>query len=202
MAQEVEELALSNRVQLAGVVLIDPVLLHINYKGDEIYETKISIERISGIQDTLVLHLPAFYKEEFKKGEFVGLKGQFRGHSTKDKHLELYVYVKEIVRDQIDYQNQINLIGFICKTPKFRITPLKRDICDILIAVNRLNNKTDYLPCIAWRNLAKVIRHKKIGDKIRIVGRLQSREYTKVIAEGEVIKTAYEVSISSFENME
>jgi single-stranded DNA-binding protein len=94
-------------------------------------------------------------------------------------------------------ENYIELCGYVCKPPVFRVTPFNREIADVLIAVNRAYNKSDYIPCIAWGRNARFASHLSVGDKITIVGRIQSREYQKVLEDGsEETRTAYEISIS------
>ena len=96
--------------------------------------------------------------------------------------------------------NQIQLDGFICKQPVYRMTPLGREICDILLAVNRSYGKSDYIPCICWGRNARFAGSLEIGSRIELVGRIQSREYQKRISEFEVVKrTAYEVSVNKLE---
>ncbi len=97
--------------------------------------------------------------------------------------------------------NEISLTGFICKPPVYRHTPFGREIADILLAVNRSYNKSDYIPCIAWGRNARFCKGLEVGSKIALSGRIQSREYRKKVSEDEyVTKTAYEVSIIKLEN--
>ena len=93
--------------------------------------------------------------------------------------------------------NSIVLSGYICKPPVYRTTPFNREIADLLVAVNRAYNKSDYIPCIAWGRNARFVKNLQVGDKIALSGRIQSREYQKRLSEVEVkTMTAYEVSIS------
>ena len=93
--------------------------------------------------------------------------------------------------------NSIVLSGYICKPPVYRTTPFNREIADLLVAVNRAYNKSDYIPCIAWGRNARFVRNLQVGDKIALSGRIQSREYQKKLSEYEVkTMTAYEVSVS------
>ena len=110
----------------------------------------------------------------------------------------LNVFAREIIeKDESMNPNIIEIVGFICKTPVYRTTPFNREICDILVAVNRAYNKSDYLPCIAWGRNARYIKDAKVGSKIEIVGRIQSREYQKKLENGEIItKVAYEISVN------
>ncbi len=93
--------------------------------------------------------------------------------------------------------NQIILAGYICKPPVYRITPLNREIADLLIAVNRSYGKSDYIPAIAWGRNANFVDKLEVGDRIVIIGRIQSREYQKATDSGIENRTAYEVSIST-----
>jgi len=112
--------------------------------------------------------------------------------------LMLTVFVREI----LDYDEEINpnsieLIGFICKPTIYRTTPFNREICDMLVAVNRAYNKSDYIPCIAWGRNARFVKYLTVGEQVAVFGRIQSREYQKKISETEVVtKTAFEVSVS------
>ena len=113
--------------------------------------------------------------------------------------LILTIFVREIVSpDEINLSNQINITGYVCKQPIYRTTPFGREITDMLIAVNRSYNKSDYLPCIAWGRNARFTGDLNVGEKIELIGRIQSRKYSKKVNETEtIIKTAYEISISS-----
>ena len=98
--------------------------------------------------------------------------------------------------------NEIFLDGYICKEPVYRKTPFGREIADVLLAVNRAYNKSDYIPTIAWGRNSRFCQTLEVGDNIRVWGRLQSREYQKKISETEVVKkVAYEVSISKMEKV-
>ncbi len=99
--------------------------------------------------------------------------------------------------------NEIFLDGFICKQPVFRVTPLKREIADLLIAVNRPYNKSDYIPCICWGRNARFCGKRTIGEHVKIKGRIQSREYVKKFPDGSSeTRVAFEVSISGIEVVE
>jgi single-stranded DNA-binding protein len=110
----------------------------------------------------------------------------------------LTIFVRELVEDQIlKNPNSIVLVGYICKTPVYRTTPFNREIADILIAVNRSYNKSDYIPCIAWGRNARFVKNLTVGERIAVSGRIQSRDYQKKISETETrTMTAYEVSVS------
>ena len=89
------------------------------------------------------------------------------------------------------------LSGYICKPPVYRTTPFNREIADLLIAVNRAYNKSDYIPAIAWGRNARFVKNLSVGDRLALSGRIQSREYQKKQDDGTFLTmTAYEVSIS------
>lgn len=96
--------------------------------------------------------------------------------------------------------NEVVLIGYICKKPVYRQTPFGREIADLLLAVNRAYNKSDYIPSIAWGRNARFCQNLEVGTEVKIVGRVQSRNYEKKLEDGTVLKkVAYEVSIGSLE---
>ena len=98
--------------------------------------------------------------------------------------------------------NTIEALGQFrsCKPPIYRKTPLGREIADILLAVNRPYGKSDYIPCISWGRNARFASSFEVGARVRVWGRVQSREYTKKLSETECEKRiAYEVSISKLE---
>ena len=81
----------------------------------------------------------------------------------------LTVFAREIIEfDDERNKNIIELTGFVCKPTVYRMTPFKREICDILIAVNRAYNKSDYIPCIAWGRNARFAQNFEVGDKITV----------------------------------
>ena len=99
-----------------------------------------------------------------------------------------------------DTLNRVELIGALCKPPVYRSTPFGREICDMMLAVNRAFGKSDYLPCIAWGRNAQYAARFHVGDRVRIGGRLQSREYQKLLENGEYMsRNAFEVSVFTLE---
>ena len=191
----------NNVVQLSGIVAEEPVYSHSVF-GEGFYETKVEVERLSGQKDLI----PVTVSErllgggEFDKGSYVGISGQFRSYNKLAdgrSRLMLTVFVRETGAELMPNTNKIELTGFICKPPIYRTTPFKREIADILIAVNRAYNKSDYIPCIAWGRNARFADSLAVGDKVELTGRIQSREYKKTDASGaEIIRTAYEISVN------
>lgn len=133
----------------------------------------------------------------------VTVVGQFRSynvHNETGNHLKLYVFAQEFSNAENEDENYIFLDGYICKKPKFRRTPLGREIADVLLAINRPYEKSDYIPCICWERNARFISESEVGTHMRAWGRIQSREYVKTFGDGTQVKrTAYEVSISTME---
>ena len=135
------------------------------------------------------------------KGKTICAVGQFRSYNKIEggkSRLMLTVFVRELLDDeQGKNPNSVLLSGYICKPPVYRTTPFNREIADVLLAVNRAYNKSDYIPCIAWGRNARFVKNLSVGDKIAVSGRIQSREYQKKLSETELkTMTAYEVSVS------
>ena len=146
-------------------------------------------------------------------GKNVSVEGQFRSYNTYENEksrLVLTVFAKEIKEREEEIEpsaenitNEVVLAGYVCKKPIYRKTPFGREISDILLAVNRAYNKSDYIPCIAWGRNARFCENMEVGTEIKIVGRIQSRMYEKKYEDGRVEqKVAYEVSVGSLEILE
>ena len=198
----------NNLIKLAGTVVSEKTFSHEVY-GEGFYSFDLEVPRLSENFDII----PVTVSErllagiDFKMGQKVVIDGQFRSYNNYENEknkLVLTVFVKEI-REQTEEDanvnpNEIMLNGFICKKPIYRTTPFGREIADILLAVNRAYNKSDYIPCIAWGRNARYCEQLKVGDRIKLWGRIQSRNYQKKQNDGNLIsKTAYEVSISKME---
>lgn len=201
----------NNRVFISGEILTDAEFSHEVY-GEGFYEMNVLVKRLSGQGDILPVTVSErlIQDENLKKGVTINAIGQFRSYNKlvdgKSK-LMLTVFVREILPDvYVRNPNNIVLCGYICKSPVYRTTPFNREIADILIAVNRSYNKSDYIPCIAWGRNARFAKNLEVGEKIAIAGRIQSREYQKRFSDDDVkIMTAYEVSISklvAYENVD
>ena len=194
------ELMNNNKVFLSGIVESEPVFSHETF-GEGFYEVKMSIPRLSEHIDILPITISEKFLKEFQLGRKLSIKGQLRSYNKiedEKSKLILNIFVREIAEtdDNIN-PNIIEISGFVCKDPIYRTTPFKREICDILIAVNRAYNKSDYLPCIAWGRNARFLKDVTVGSKVDIVGRIQSREYQKRLENGDIeLRTAYEISVS------
>ena len=195
----------NNRVYLQGVVADEPELNHL-VRGEEFYSFNLEVARLSGQNDIIpiLINKKQYVYFGIKKGCRLAIKGQFRSHNQMEndkRKLVLAVFAKEICEwDDSANANVVELDGYICKPSIYRTTPFAREICDVLLAVNRNYNKSDYIPCIAWGSNAQIISRLNVATNVKIVGRIQSREYTKSIGDEVVTKTAYEVSISKLLN--
>lgn len=197
-----------NRVHLMGNVLTEPVFNHKTY-GEAFYLLLLGVLRKSGCEDRIRLLVSEriLGGRSPRPGEFLDLYGQIRTYNREENgknHLEINVFVREMeyCSDTL-CMNEIFLEGFLCKAPIKRTSPLGREICDLMLAVNRQYNKSDYIPAIAWGRNAVYAASLEIGDKVCAEGRLQSRQYRKYNEEGEAeLRTAYEVSIARLKQIE
>lgn len=200
----------NNRVSVIGVVASQFQFSHEVF-GEGFYILELSVNRLSDQADIIPLMISERLIDVGKDytGRTMEAVGQFRSYNRHEgtrNRLMLSVFVREyrFMEQFTDYTktNQIVLDGFICKAPVYRKTPLGREIADLLIAVNRPYGKSDYIPCIAWGRNARYVSSLEIGTRIRVWGRVQSREYTKKVNEEESEKrVAYEVSVSKLEYM-
>lgn len=197
----------NNRADVIGKILDEPIFSHEIY-GEKFYVFTLSVPRLSGISDDVRVMISERLMQDVsvKPGEKVEVEGQFRSYNSYengDNRLILTVFAKDIRTADFDGEknpNSLFLNGFICKAPVYRTTPFGREITDLLLAVNRSYNKSDYIPVIAWGRNARYCKNINVGDNIKIWGRIQSRLYQKHISEDEVVeKTAYEVSVSRME---
>lgn len=196
------EINKSNKIELGGQILTKPVYTHELY-GEGFYEFMLGVTRLSDYEDKVPITISEKLLKDvkFDVGSKISLKGQLRSYNKlvdgKSK-LILTVFAREVGEfDSELNSNIIEISGYICKPPIYRTTPFNREICDLLLAVNRAYNKSDYLPCIAWGRNARYIKDCVVGEKVFISGRIQSREYQKKLDNGAVIsKTAYEVSVN------
>ena len=192
----------NNKVYVMGEIVSDAVFSHEVY-GEGFYEFFVRVMRLSGQADVLPVTLSERLIQDgmLEKGKSICALGQFRSYNKIENgrsRLMLTVFVRELLPELPDKNpNSILLSGYICKPPVYRTTPFNREIADVLVAVNRAYNKSDYIPCIAWGRNARFVKNLAVGDKIAISGRIQSREYQKKLSETEMrTMTAYEVSVS------
>ena len=206
----------NNYLTLVGKVTGEKKFSHEIY-GERFYIFNLSIPRLSGNSDIIPITVSErlINEETLQEGKKLLVKGQFRSYNSYENEknrLILTVFAKDIVEVEESNEeeseivkkdvitNEVVLIGFICKKPIYRQTPFGREISDLLLAVNRAYNKSDYIPCIAWGRNARFCQNMEVGTEVKIVGRVQSRKYEKKFEDGtSETRISYEVSISSME---
>ena len=208
----------NNYLTLVGRVTGEKKFSHEIY-GERFFIFNLSIARLSGNADIIPITVSErlITDEMLQEGKKILVKGQFRSYNSYENErnkLILTVFAKDVIEVEENEEdsdivkkesitNEVVLIGFICKKPIYRQTPFGREIADILLAVNRAYNKSDYIPCIAWGRNARFSQNLEVGTKVKVVGRVQSREYEKKYEDGtSEVKVAYEVSIGSLEIVE
>ena len=197
------ELLDNNKVYLQGKVMSEPVYSHDVY-DEGFYQLHLAIPRLSGQEDIIPITISErlLANHKINIGEMVAVKGQFRSYNKLEdakSKLILTVFVRELCEvDENLNPNIVEINGYICKSPVYRTTPFNREITDMLMAVNRSYNKSDYIPCITWGRNARFVGDLPVGTKLEVVGRIQSREYLKKLDEFSepVKKIAYEISVS------
>ena len=199
----------NNYIDVGGRVVSDFVFSHEIY-GEGFYRFDVEVDRLSGTGDILPVTVSERIvdKEAMQHGQQVRIIGQIRSYNNyveadRKNKLVLTVFARDIALvDELPEQcpNEVYLDGYLCKPAVYRTTPFGREIADMLIAVNRSYNKSDYIPCIAWGRNARYAGKLEVGDHIRLWGRMQSRGYQKRLEDGQVLeKVAYEVSVSKVE---
>ncbi len=206
-----EAALLNNNAFICGKIVSEFEFSHEVY-GEGFYRFYVEVERLSNASDFLpvIVSERLIDKELLPVGTNVSINGQIRSYNNftpedKKNRLILSIFARdiEILEQNARNVNEIYLNGFTCKAPIYRTTPFGREICDMLIAVNRSYNKSDYIPTIAWGRNARYSSRLTVGDNIKIWGRMQSRTYQKKYDDGESEeKVAYEVSISKLETGE
>ena len=201
----------NNNVTIAGKIVAGFTFEN-EVCGEKFYMTDVLVYRNSGTYDLIPIMVSERLVDIGKdyRDFYILATGQFRSHNRHDgdkSKLILYVFAREVsisedVCEKYDL-NSISLDGYICKEPKYRKTPLEREICDVLFAVNRPYGKSDYIPCICWGRNARYVSNLEVGTRLKVSGRIQSREFEKKFADGtKDVRTAYEVSVSKIEIVE
>lgn len=203
-----DNLMLNNKIYLEGTVISGLDFSHEMY-GEGFYTFSIEVTRLSDSVDALNITVSErlIANLDLTIGNDIIVEGQLRSYNKfvdGSNKLILTVFARNIEPciERSKNPNEIFLDGYICKEPVYRTTPFGREIADVLLAVNRAYNKSDYIPTIAWGRNSRFCKNLEVGDNIRVWGRLQSREYQKKVTEEDVIKKiAYEVSISKMEKV-
>ena len=198
----------NNYLVLIGKIISDKTFSHEIY-GESFYVFNLEVPRLSGNEDIIPITISERLIASFDLtiGRKVVIEGQFRSYNSYENEknrLVLTVFAKDIIdykeEQEENVSNEVVLNGYVCKKPIYRKTPFGREISDILLAVNRAYNKSDYIPCIAWGRNARFCENMEVGTEVKIVGRVQSRTYEKKFEDGRTEqRVAYEVSIGSLE---
>lgn len=192
-----------NRIFLRGTLEGEPAVSHENH-GIRYFVLPVAVRRLSGAEDHLNVVASAQQLEAFQPvvGEQLCVSGEvrtFNNRSGTGNRLVVSVFAKELRREPGEDENRLELSGTLCKPAGLRATPLGRTICDMILAVNRRYGRADYLPCIAWGSLAYRCGALRVGDTVRLSGRLQSRGYTKAVEDRVEERVAFEVSVMTME---
>ncbi len=197
-----ENYSQNNKVFLTGTVTEDPAFSHELY-GEGFYCFKLEVPRLSEQTDVIPVTVSErLITDGLKAGDKIAVHGQFRSYNKLVEgrsKLMLTVFARDLSKDTSENvnPNSVELTGYICKQPVYRTTPFNREICDLLVAVNRAYDKADYIPCIAWGRNARFVRTIDVGQRVRLSGRIQSRIYNKRLTDDTVeARVAYELSVS------
>lgn len=190
----------NNSVLLCGNMADKPRYSH-SSRGQDFYGFPLEVPRLSGNYDVLnILARPALLENaHVENGDKIFVSGQLRTFNNRKNEgakLIITVFATQLQLTDDEYKNSILLHGTLCKKPNLRCTPMGRDICDMMLAVNRRYGRSDYIPCICWGNRARAAADWDTGTKLDIEGRIQSRKYIKLIDSVAYEKTAYEVSVT------
>ncbi len=199
----------NNHLVLVGKIVSEKSYSHEIY-GEKFYVFNLEVVRLSSTVDIIPITVSERLLTglDIEIGKKVAVEGQFRSYNNYENErnrLVLTVFAKEIneveeVEEKDEVTNEVVLIGYVCKKPIYRQTPFGREIADVLLAVNRAYNKSDYIPSIAWGRNARFCQNMEVGTEVKITGRVQSRTYEKKFEDGtSETRVAYEVSIASME---
>ena len=203
----------NNHLVLVGKIVGEQKYSHEIY-GEKFYSFDLEVVRLSSNTDIIPITVSErlLTNLDLSIGKNIEVEGQFRSYNnydSKKNRLILTVFAKEIKEVEENEEqdenknvvtNEVVLVGYVCKKPIYRQTPFGREIADLLLAVNRAYNKSDYIPCIAWGRNARFCQNIEVGTEVKIIGRVQSRTYEKKYEDGTTeTRVAYEVSIASME---
>lgn len=189
-----------NTARLCGVIAAAPAFSH-SGRGECFYTFPLEVARLSGATDKINIIVRDELMESIQlcEAEKICVVGELRSFNNKSGEgakLVITVFAKELYLCDDDDLNEVHLIGTLCKKPNLRMTPMGRDICDLMLAVNRRYGRSDYLPCITWGLKAREAAEWDTGTMVTLEGRIQSRNYVKIVGGDPVEKTAFEVSVT------
>ena len=190
-----------NQIELRGLAAGAPLLSHENH-GRRFYRLPLEVERLSGAVDRLPQLLEQRLLEAVCPGQMLFVRGQVRSYNQRlpdRRRLVISVLAEALWPEAGEPENRVQLTGALCREPVYRRTPLGREICDGMLAVNRPYHRADYLPCIFWGRTAQTVADLPVGALLHIEGRLQSRDYVKQLDSGPESRTAYVISVVTAE---
>ncbi len=195
-----------NALHLTGKLVGTPEAGHEAF-GELFYYLTLSVPRLSGAEDLLPVTISErlLADHPIVPGDTLAFDGQIRSYNKVvdgSGRLLITAFAQKLVdADPQRNPNLLQLTGTLCKPPAYRTTPFGREIADLMLAINRAYGKSDYIPCITWGRSARFASRLAVGDRVSLIGRLQSRTYQKQQSDGSAIeKVAYEVSVSQIES--
>ena len=198
-----DEIVRNNYVLLRGTPCGEARWSHAA-RAQDFYTLPLEVRRLSGAADTLDLTLRAPALAALSPGVPLEIEGELRSFNSRRgdwPRLVISVFVRSLHPTHEEDENLVEMRGTLCKAPKARHTPLGRDICDLLLAVNRSYGRSDYLPCICWGLAAREAALWEVGTRIALRGRVQSRRYLKQTEHGTEQRTAFEVSAAEIDRI-
>ncbi len=200
-----DELKANNSVLLCGAMAAPPAFSH-ESRGERFLAFPLETERLSGAIDriNIVAREELLAETEAGEADRITVTGELRSFNNRSgtgAKLVITVFARAVAAGGDEDANRVELSGSLCRAPNLRTTPMGRDICDLMLAVNRRCGRSDYLPCICWGLRAREAAEWSVGDTVTLSGRVQSRKYIKLTAEGSIEKTAFEVSASEIERL-
>ena len=195
----------NNRIVAVGR-LDGPLALSHEVMNEPFYMGTLLVKRLSGALDRLPVTVPGKLMAlgELEYDGLIMVQGQVRSYNKVVDgagRLMVTLFAQSVSPgEDNDTLTKATIAGALCRPPVYRSTPFGREICDMMLAVNRAFGKSDYIPCIAWGRNAQYASRFNVGDTVRLTGRLQSREYQKLLENGEyMMRMAYEVSAFTLE---
>ncbi|MBR1780696.1 MAG: single-stranded DNA-binding protein [Oscillospiraceae bacterium] len=194
-----------NSCLFSGTAMGEPIFSHENH-GEDFFRFDLRVERLSGTADELPVLVSRSQLERtpVRAGDSLRMAGEIRSFNNRSgvgARLVLTIFPHTLEGGDGTSENQVRLAGVLCRAPIFRRTPLGREICDLILAVNRRYGRADYLPCIAWGAVARASAGASVGTPLALEGRFQSRDYIKTLGEQQVRRRTYEVSVMTMESL-
>ena len=170
-----------NEVILCGTCLEEPVYSHAA-RSQSFYTLPLLVRRLSGAADTVNVTIRKTMLGTAEQGGRLCVTGEvrtFNNRSGEWPRLVISVFARTLAPTEEADENRVRLRGALCKSPNLRTTPMGREICDLILAVNRRYGRSDYLPCICWGSKAREAALWEVGTRLLLEGRIQSRRYSR-----------------------